>query len=224
MVAGTLQDYNRALIVGSPTFGKATAQVVLPMDTTIDLATLNRQAQASSYIKITLSKLYRINGTTAQFSGVKPDILLPEPPDATQRREADEPFALPPTPIEPNKYYRALAPLPIADEKTVAIQAMADLTFFKEAAAGQAMPTTKQSKDESLNLSEILKEKKTAAVAEDTTTEKNTVYTVANPAYENLLLQTSKELQAINEERKKDVLYDPYLIVAYRLTAAMIKP
>ena len=37
MVAGTLQDYNRAVIVGSPTYGKATAQVVLPMDTTINL-------------------------------------------------------------------------------------------------------------------------------------------------------------------------------------------
>jgi carboxyl-terminal processing protease len=222
VVAGTLQDYNRALIVGSPTFGKATAQVVLPMDTTIDLATLNRQAQASSYIKITLSKLYRINGTTAQFSGVRPDVLLPEPPDATERREADEPFALPPTPIEPNKYYRALAPLPIADEKTVATQAMADLPYFHQAPPA---PAVKQWKDESLNPGEILKEKKSATVARDTTaTEKNTLYTVANPAYENQLLQADKELQTVNEDRKKDVLYDPYLIVAYRLTAAMIKP
>lgn len=221
IVAGTLQDYNRALIVGSPTFGKATAQVVLPMDTTIDLATLNPQAQASSYIKITMSKLYRINGTTAQFSGVKPDILLPEPPDATQRREADEPFALPPTPIEPNKYYRALAPLPIADEQTVATRAMADLPFFRQTAPA---PVSKAWKDESLNPDELLKEKKNAAPAEDTTDEKNNLYTVANPAYDNQLLGADRDLQAVNEERKKDVLYDPYLIVAYRLTAAMIKP
>src|ERR1700676_1766568 len=33
MLAGTLQDYHRALIVGSPSFGKATAQIVLPLDT-----------------------------------------------------------------------------------------------------------------------------------------------------------------------------------------------
>ena len=55
MVAGTLQDYNRALIVGSPTYGKATAQVVLPMDTTVDLATYNGHAQAASYLKVTIS-------------------------------------------------------------------------------------------------------------------------------------------------------------------------
>lgn len=221
VVAGTLQDYNRALIVGSPTFGKATAQVVLPMDTTVDLANFNRQAQASSYIKITMSKLYRINGTTAQFSGVKPDILLPEPPDATQRREADEPFALPPTPIEPNKYYRALAPLPIADEKTVATQTMAGMPFFQQTTAA---PATKQWKDESLNINELIKDKKNTSSTEDTTTEKNSLYTVASPAYENQLLQADAALKTVTEERKKDVLADPYLIVAYRLTAAMIKP
>jgi carboxyl-terminal processing protease len=221
VVAGTLQDYNRALIVGSPTFSKATAQVVLPMDTTIDLATLNPQAQASSYIKITMSKLYRINGSTAQFTGVKPDILLPEPPDASQHREADEPFALPPTPIEPNKYYRALPPLPIAEEKMVATRAIADMPFFQQATPA---PVSNQWKDESLNLSELLKEKNTDKTMEDTTAEKNNLYTVANPAYDNQLLGSDAALQAVNEERKKDVLYDPYLIVAYRLTAAMIKP
>lgn len=221
VVAGTLQDYNRALIVGSPTYGKATAQVVLPMDTTIDLATLDPQKQASSYIKITMSKLYRINGTTAQFTGVKPDILLPEPPDASQQREADEPFALPPTPIQPNKYYRALAPLPIADEKMVATKAIADMPFFQQTTPAAA---SKQWKDESLNPAELLKEKDTDKTTEDTAAEKNNLYTVANPAYDNQLLGSDKELQAINEERKKDVLYDPYLIVAYRLTAAMIKP
>lgn len=221
VVAGTLQDYNRALIVGSPTYGKATAQVVLPMDTTIDLATLDPQKQASSYIKITMSKLYRINGTTAQFTGVKPDILLPEPPDASQQREADEPFALPPTPIAPNKYYRALAPLPIADEKMVATRAIADMPFFQQTTAA---PASKQWKDESLNPAELLKEKNTDKATEDTTAEKNNLYTVANPAYDNPLLGSDAALQAVNEERKKDVLSDPYLIVAYRLTAAMIKP
>jgi carboxyl-terminal processing protease len=223
VVAGTLQDYNRALIVGSPTYGKATAQIVLPMDTTIDLTTLDPKKQASSYIKITMSKLYRITGSTAQFSGVAPDIFLPDPPDARERRESDQPFALAPTPIQANKYYRPLPPLPIAEEKTIATQAMADLPYFQEAAAAPP-PAAKTEKDESLNLADILKANKTAGAAPDTAEEKNNLYTVANPAYENQVLQANQELQAINEERKKDVLYDPYLIVAFRLTAGMIKP
>ncbi len=227
IVAGTLQDYNRALIVGSPTYGKATAQVVLPMDTTVDLATLNPKAEASSYIKVTISKLYRITGRTAQFSGVVPDVALPDPPEADIHREADEAFALPPTPIEPNKYYRALPPLPIAAEKTIATQSMNTNTFFKMA-TGFTKPTKTAWRSYSLNVNDIVRDKKAAETpgktTSDTTAEQNTIYSVANPAYEKQRLLADKELTDMNEERKKDVLYDPYLMVAYQLAIGMIKP
>ncbi len=227
IVAGTLQDYNRALIVGSPTYGKATAQIVLPMDTTVDLATLNPKAEAASYIKVTISKLYRITGKTAQFSGVVPDVALPDPPEADIHREADEAFALPPTPIEPNKYYRALPPLPVAAEKTIATQSMSTNTFFK-LATGFTKPTKTAWRSYSLNVNDIVKDKKAAETpgkaTSDTTAEQNTIYTVANPTYEKQRLQADKELTDMNEERKKDVLYDPYLMVAYQLAIGMIKP
>ena len=227
IVAGTLQDYNRALIVGSSTYGKATAQVVLPMDTTLDLATLNPKTEAASYIKMTISKLYRITGKTAQFSGVIPDVALPDPPGADIHREADEAFALPPTPIEPNKYYRALPPLAVADEKTIATQSMSTNTFFKQV-TGPVKTTRSAWRSYSLNVTDIVKEKKAVeargTAAADTAEEKNTIYTVANPAYEKQRIQADKELTEMNEERKKDVLYDPYLMVAYQLAIGMIKP
>ena len=78
MVAGTLQDYHRAVIVGTPTYGKATAQVVLPMDTTVDLQKNFTNIQSDSYLKITVSQLYRVNGTSAQATGVQPDVVLPD--------------------------------------------------------------------------------------------------------------------------------------------------
>jgi carboxyl-terminal processing protease len=226
VVAGTLQDYNRALIVGSPTYGKATAQIVLPMDTTIELATLNPKAEAASYIKVTISKLYRINGATAQFSGVIPDVALPDPPDANAHRESDEAFALPPTPIEPNKYYRALPPLPVAAEKTIATTSMSTNEYFRQA-AGFKKADNPAWRRYSLNVNDIIAEKKAAELpvgSADTTAEKNTIYTVASPAYENQRLQADKELADMNEARKKDVLYDPYLMVAYQLAVGMIKP
>jgi carboxyl-terminal processing protease len=227
MVAGTLQDYNRALIVGSPTFGKATAQIVLPMDTTINLASLDPRTEASSYLKVTVSKLYRVNGTTAQFSGVRPDIMLPEPPDARERREANQPFALPPTPIDANKYYRALSPLPIADEQAIAGKVIANMAFFKKAGA-TARPAEQLWRSYSLNLQDLVREKLAGAKEEtasepDTTVEKNIVYTVANPAYETQRLEADKLVKEMNEERKKTVLNDPYLIVAYQLATGMIK-
>ncbi|MFX8466516.1 S41 family peptidase, partial [Acinetobacter baumannii] len=67
-------DYNRAVILGTPTYGKATAQQVFALDTTINIEDNNEQVKADNYIKITDSKLFRINGTTAQEIGVIPDI------------------------------------------------------------------------------------------------------------------------------------------------------
>ncbi|GGA97187.1 S41 family peptidase [Puia dinghuensis] len=255
MVAGTLQDYNRALIVGSPTYGKATAQVVLPMDTSIDLENFDPKKEASSYLKVTISKLYRVNGKTAQMKGVQPDVLLPDPPDARTQRESDEPFALPPTPIAANKYYLPLAPLPVEAERVIATQAMSGMAFFKAAsgtshdgageghggaggasggtgAAGGANGNGRERKtesDRSLNLDDLVAEKRAAsrgvalAAGGKKEEEKNVLYTVSNPAYENQRLQADATLKEMNEERKKDVLYDPYLLVAYQLVAGMIK-
>jgi len=219
MVAGTLQDYNRALIVGSPTYGKATAQVVLPMDTTIDLEHFNPGMQASGYLKVTISKLYRVNGSTAQLSGVKPDVALPDPLGAETQREADERFALPPAPIAANKYYQPLPALPVADERAIAEKAMSGIAFFKDAAAPGARTTgateqdRKPLRDQSLNLDELIAKLKSAKKPEKDDEEKNDLYAIGTPAYE----------RPADEERKKDVLYDPYLQVAYQLIAGMIK-
>jgi carboxyl-terminal processing protease len=211
MVAGTLQDYHRALIVGSPTYGKATAQVVLPMDTSVDLSTYNGQTKATSYLKVTISKLYRITGSTAQRSGVQPDILLPEPPDAETEREADEKFALPSTPIEPNKYYKPLAPLPVSAAQAVAKRAIDSSAFFTE--ARKRPPSIRHpDKDISLYLDDIIAGNRKLASAEDTDTPASSpregarLFTIGSPA---------------TEGRKKELQEDPYLAIAFQLIAPL---
>lgn len=220
MVAGTLQDYHRALILGSPTYGKATAQEILPMDTTMDVTQVSSATKAGSYIKITVSKLYRVDGKTAQLNGVRPDILLPEPPGAMTQRESDEPSALSPTPIEANKYYRPLPELPIAAEQAIADRAIEASAYFKY--AGQAArPASKKGKDYSLNPDDIIavkNEKKDIDIIQ-----KNQLFTVANLAYEERRLQTDETVKTLNETKKKTVLQDPYLMIAYQLAAGLIK-
>jgi carboxyl-terminal processing protease len=209
MVAGTLQDYHRALIVGSPTYGKATAQVVLPMDTTVDLANYNGQAQASSYLKVTISKLYRITGFTAQRSGVQPDILLPDPPEALTEREADEKFALPAAPIGANKYYTPLPPLPIAAAQAVARKAMDSLPFFTEARQHPS-PQKHPDKDVSLYLDDIIAEHRKAraddAAPSPDEAKGTPLFTIGTK---------------VTEDRKKEMQEDPYLRVAYQLIAPL---
>ncbi|HEX6915669.1 MAG TPA: S41 family peptidase, partial [Chitinophagaceae bacterium] len=128
LLAGTLQDYNRAVIVGSRSYGKATGQTVLPMDTTINLEKDFNNRETGSYIKMTLSKLYRINGTTAQFAGVVPDVVLPDIIDSDPHRESNEAFAIPATGTEPNKYFKPLPPI----NKTGLQQAAANIIETSE--------------------------------------------------------------------------------------------
>jgi carboxyl-terminal processing protease len=235
MVAGTLQDYNRALIVGSPTYGKATAQIVLPMDTTVNIDTYDGSGQAASYIKLTVSKLYRVTGATAQFNGVQPSIVLPDPTGAMQQREADEKFALAPTSIEPNKYYKPYPPLPVASIAAAAKKEIDSSAFFREAMADEAAAKKAAvPKDIFLSLDDAWQERKQlqqesgAGKGEDdkdssARIEKNTLFVVANHAFEQRRLASDHDLQEINEQRKTDLLNDPYIQMAYRLLRVMIK-
>ncbi len=70
--AAALQDYKRAVIIGSKqTYGKGTVQSSM---------NLNRYYNYDSDLgglNLTIQKFYRINGGSTQLEGVKPDIILP---------------------------------------------------------------------------------------------------------------------------------------------------
>jgi carboxyl-terminal processing protease len=78
-----MQDYKRAVIVGSTSFGKGTVQKVVSLDEILDPITRMRlQANGDGQIgslKITVQKFYRINGGSTQLKGVTPDVSLPDP-------------------------------------------------------------------------------------------------------------------------------------------------
>ncbi len=75
--AAAIQDYNRGVIIGSPsTFGKGTVQRVVNIDDYIP-ARLN-DIKPFGALSLTVQKFYRINGKTTQLEGVIPDIVLPD--------------------------------------------------------------------------------------------------------------------------------------------------
>ncbi|MWV61764.1 PDZ domain-containing protein [Helicobacter saguini] len=67
IVAGALQDYKRAIILGESTFGKGSVQKVLPFG--------NKGQEA---LKLTVAKYYLPTGRSIQAVGIKPDIIVAE--------------------------------------------------------------------------------------------------------------------------------------------------
>ena len=130
MLAGTLQDYHRALIIGTPSFGKATAQVVLPLDTTFDEQHLEKMKTADNFIKITIDRLFRVNGTSAQQTGVIPDIFLPDYSETQSEREKTLPFSLPNITIDANKYYHPYPVISLEPLKSFSKSFMDTSQFF----------------------------------------------------------------------------------------------
>ncbi len=78
IVAGALQDYGRAVIVGSEhTHGKGTVQVIMDLDKSLTLKNM-REYMPLGALKMTTQKFYRVSGDSTQYRGVIPDIILPD--------------------------------------------------------------------------------------------------------------------------------------------------
>jgi len=76
ILAAALQDYDRAIIVGSSsTFGKGTVQRFFDLDDAIRGGT---DLKPLGQVKMTMQKFYRVNGGSTQLKGVVPDIILPD--------------------------------------------------------------------------------------------------------------------------------------------------
>ncbi len=77
IMAAAMQDYKRAVIIGTQSFGKGTVQSFIDLDNYV-IPKLDSLKPLGS-LKVTMQKFYRINGGATQLKGVMPDITLPDP-------------------------------------------------------------------------------------------------------------------------------------------------
>ena len=93
ILAAAMQDYKRAVIIGTPTFGKGTVQSFVDCDYYLlpQFDTIKPIGQ----VKITQQKFYRVNGGSTQLKGVTPNVMLPDPYALIDvgERELDYPMA-----------------------------------------------------------------------------------------------------------------------------------
>jgi carboxyl-terminal processing protease len=109
ILAAAMQDYGRAVIVGSTgTYGKGTVQRFLDLDN----ATSDNSVKPLGEMKLTIQKFYRITGKTTQLDGVKPDVVLPDSYNLVDLGEKENDYPLESTtiaavPFRQNAYHIA---------------------------------------------------------------------------------------------------------------------
>ena len=104
--AGAIQDYQRGIIIGEPTFGKGTVQNI------VDLNRFVRNTEDDhGRLKTTIAQFFRISGGSNQFKGVVPDIVFPTAKDASKYGERSLDNALPWDQVEPAVYVKVSAPV-----------------------------------------------------------------------------------------------------------------
>ncbi len=99
ILAAALQDYDRAIIIGSQTYGKGTVQNIVELS-----RVPGKDFGDIGALKWTTKKFFRINGGSTQRKGVMPDIIIPDQYDFLKIREKDEKTALPWDQIKPAQY------------------------------------------------------------------------------------------------------------------------
>ena len=86
ILAAALQDYKRAIILGSKsTFGKGTVQTMVALNG----GRTDVFPRGFGELKVTIQKFYRINGGTTQLKGVEPDVVVPDIYDGVERGEKE---------------------------------------------------------------------------------------------------------------------------------------
>ncbi len=167
ILAAALQDYDRAVIVGSDaTFGKATVQRFFDLDRAIrgysDIKPLGQ-------VKVTTQKFYRITGNSNQLEGVIPDIMLPDNYDFIKTGEQEYETALKQTKIESVAHNQGVfqvknkAALRTASEGRVATNEI----FKKIQENAKRLKKQRESTSYSLNIEAFRKNKATNKAAAD---------------------------------------------------------
>jgi carboxyl-terminal processing protease len=159
IVAGALQDYGRAVVVGdSSSFGKGTVQAVY------DLGPIMEQNAASvaedpGQLKLTIQKFYRASGASTQLKGVVPEVVLPSIFDALKIGEKDLNNPLPWDVVPSAKYTKVNAVAPFTSELTkrsnARVSADSDFRYLKETIARVA----KAQDQKTISLNETIRRK-----------------------------------------------------------------
>lgn len=226
MLAAALQDYNRAVIAGSSTFGKATMQQLFPMDS----SGIDRKDSPNGFIKITTGKLYRLTGETAQRNGVVPDIILPDAFEGLELQEKFMPFVLPADTAKRNIYYTTLPALPVAALSAASAERVKNHSVFQTLIQGIQKRTANRVPGKTIvplqpaGFEKWIKEREEVLKAlDESEVADHKLFIADNYRMEKERLRNNVYAAGLNAAALKSIQHDIYIQEAYLIITDLIK-
>ncbi len=214
ILAGALQDYGRALIVGdSSTHGKGTVQSLIQLDNIMKDNNLNYDYHPGA-LKLTIRKFYRASGSSTQLKGVIPDVILPSINNYAEVGEVSLESPLPWDEITDAKYQKLKWTEPLLPElrkrSEQRIQKDKDFAYiredierFKKGIADKTVSLNEeQRRKEKAELKDVVEARKKERKARKPTEEKTFEVTLKN--FDLPGLQPVSKPNKADEELEKD--------------------
>ncbi len=220
LFSNIVKDYNIGLVVGQISYGKGTAQNVLPLDTNV-LHMKNGMNTNSDFIKITDGKFYRLNCTTHQGTGVIPDVILPFTPGYSIYKENKELYY-----IEPDVIVKKLVYMPnpainmasILQNSTQRIQASPDFKRYKQSADSVESFLNKPQKF-ALKFADFKKYKKQTGTLYDSFEQaletKNTDIQCLNNTFDKKITEVNEQAMEFNSRVRESIQKDIFIHEAF---------
>jgi carboxyl-terminal processing protease len=224
IVGSTLQDYNRALIVGQPTYGKATSQTILPLDPYLNPF---REEDASwGYAKVTGTGIYRLNNTSLQGIGITPDVVLPELSPFPRDYERDLPNVLSLKNIDKKMYYKPKADFPVAELREVLVNSQSPvIADLREVADSIRIVNDEINRETNLQKGLKLINLETELFKRYETLKKESefAYKPVPAQFDESVLQLSPFLKSYNDAFMERLRFDVELNEAFKLIQQQIR-
>lgn len=218
LFAAAMQDYNRAVLVGTKSYGKSTSQEVIPVD--LYKYDHGYQGTPPGYLKLTKGRFYRVTGKSHQREGVYPDIKLPNVYDNKTIGESTYPSALANKSVEKETYYKPLDPLPLEALNTKSKERVSqDAMFTAISKSAELQGEDNEGYEVPLNY-EMFKKFYWLTILSGEVEEEEKIsapYTVSNPAYIKGIRSMSDESKEINAGAMHNLLQDLYINESYNI-------
>lgn len=227
ILAAAMQDYGRAVIVGSPsTFGKGTVQRFFNLD---DAVPGNSKFKPLGELKATTQKFYRINGGSTQMKGVESDIVLPDPYVYMDSGEKELPTAMKWSSIDSRQYNQNVYKVSnLTQLKSKSEERVNKNPRFKAVMEqGNIIKELKEKNVVALHLDKFLAEKKknesTDKKYEDLLDQKIDQLEIFNPKSDMEYIQSDTSRVARNNDWIKSLNSDIYADEAINILYDMVK-